>query len=245
MNYLVIITFGILPSIIWLLYYLREDVHPEPKRMILKIFCYGVLIGFVAIAVELSISGILQKIKGAIITPSFIFFYLIQHFVAVALVEEVLKYSVVRLAVLKSPEFDEPTDAMIYMIITALGFAALENILTLCALAGAENFLSGAAIVTALRFLGATFLHCLCSATIGFFVAWSIYEPKNKHLLIGLGLLIAVLLHGLFNLFIINIEGLKLSILAIGFILMSLAIFVSFAFRKLKKIASVCEIDKE
>jgi RsiW-degrading membrane proteinase PrsW (M82 family) len=35
----------------------------------------------------------------------------------------------VRLKALRDPEFDEPIDAMLYMIIVALGFATIENIL--------------------------------------------------------------------------------------------------------------------
>ena len=33
------VIFGVLPSLAWLSYYLRKDVHPEPKRMVLAIFC--------------------------------------------------------------------------------------------------------------------------------------------------------------------------------------------------------------
>jgi RsiW-degrading membrane proteinase PrsW (M82 family) len=42
---------------------------------------------------------------------------------------EIFKYLVVRFKVIKNPAFDEPTDIMLYMIIAALGFAAVENIL--------------------------------------------------------------------------------------------------------------------
>ncbi len=39
--YFIYITFGILPSAAWLFYYLRKDLHPESKKMILKIFLWG------------------------------------------------------------------------------------------------------------------------------------------------------------------------------------------------------------
>ena len=45
--------------------------------------------------------------------------------------EEVAKYLIIKIRILRDPEFDEPIDAMIYMIIAGLGFAALENILVL------------------------------------------------------------------------------------------------------------------
>ena len=56
MNYPIYIFFGLAPSVIWLLFYLRKDVHPESNKMILKIFLYGMIIAVIAAFVEISIS---------------------------------------------------------------------------------------------------------------------------------------------------------------------------------------------
>jgi len=126
MTYPFYIFFGLAPSIIWLLFYLRKDAHPESNRMIIKIFFFGLLSALPAVFLEV---GIFQEFNRLAL-PS-IFITILNVFIGVALVEEVLKYLVVRGKVVKSPELDEPLDLMLYMIIAALGFAALENILIL------------------------------------------------------------------------------------------------------------------
>jgi len=119
MDYLFLIIFAITPSIIWLLFFLKKDSHPEPKSMILKIFLWGMLSAIPAIFIEF----IFLKIKELILISFWNFF------IGIAFIEEFLKYIVVKYKVLKSSELDEPLDVMLYMIISALGFAALENFL--------------------------------------------------------------------------------------------------------------------
>jgi len=239
MTYSLYTVFGIVPSVVWLLFYLRKDSHPESNRMILKIFFYGMIAALPAILVEM---GALRAINEA----SFLDFLgrdiitFLNIFIAVALVEEFLKYLVVRGKVLGSAELDEPIDLMLYMIIAALGFAASENILVLFSLGPA--FLFGETVsVTIFRFLGATFLHALCSGTLGYFLALSLLESKKRGRFILLGLSLAFLLHGLYNFSIIEIEG-GLSFLIPVIILLGLAIFLTYGFQRLKKLKSICKI---
>ncbi len=237
--FLIFIFFGLAPSIIWLLFYLRKDSHPESNRMILKVFFYGMLIALVAALVEIGIFKIFSMTGISRIEKYQFLFFLLYNFIGIAMVEEFLKYFVVRQSVLNNPEFDEPVDVMLYMIIAALGFAALENIFVLFP---KENFLFiDTVAVSGLRFIGATFLHALCSGTLGYFLALSIATKKNGRLLIS-GLLIASFLHGLYNLSIIEIENNSGFVLIPILIITSLAIFVSYGFRKLKTIKSTCEI---
>lgn len=250
MIYLILIIFGLAPSIIWLLFYLRKDAHPESNRMILKIFFYGMLAAVIAALIEIGISGALV-IAGENWFKTFPFlFFALYHFLIIALVEEYSKYLIVREKVINNPEFDEPVDTILYMIIIALGFAALENILVL--FSGKGPILFGEAIaVSSFRFIGATFLHALCSGTLGYFLALSFFEPKKRLKLIIKGIVIATLLHGFFNISIIGIgEGLTRqnsllltsSVISLAIILSGLGFFVSFGFRKLKKMASICKI---
>ena len=126
MSYPLYIIFGVIPSIIWLLFYLKKDVHPESNRMVLKIFFMGMLVAVPAVFLEI---GIFKTFDAFNLPP--LLLAILNTFVGVALVEELLKYLVVRNQVLSHKEYDEPIDAMLYMIIAALGFAALENILIL------------------------------------------------------------------------------------------------------------------
>ena len=231
------IILGLAPSFIWLLFFLRKDSHPESNKMILKIFLYGMIAAAVAAIIELSIFKVFSLFNIGSISP--LLALILYHFIAIALIEEVIKYLVVRQNVLKNPEFDEPVDAMLYMIIAALGFAALENILVLLPIG--KPFLD-TIYITGFRFIGATFLHALCSAIIGYFLALSLFETKKRFRLIATGLIISTLLHGLYNLSIINIVNDISFIIVPIIILIGLALFVSFGFKSLKRIASTCKI---
>ena len=243
LNYSIYILFGILPSLLWLQFYLRRDVKPEPRAMILKIFFYGMLLTIPAIFLEKAFFEI--EIKN--LSPFLISF--LNIFIGVALVEEYLKFLLIKLKILKDPEFDEPVDAMIYMIIAALGFAAAENLLVLFSIGMQNSDGSGLLLplltpvflwkifeISLLRFLGATFLHALSSAIIGFFIGLSFFEKKKRRRLIFTGMTLAVLLHGLYNFSIIEM-GKGINALMIPFfLLIAAAFFVSFGFKKLKQI---------
>jgi len=238
MSYPIYIVLGLAPSIIWLLFFLRKDSHPESNKMILKIFFYGMTIAIAAALVEI---GIFKIVQGNWIKAFPLLFFILYNFLGIALIEEFLKYSVIKQKVINNSEFDEPLDAMLYMVIAALGFAALENIFVL--LPGEKTLLFLEAIsIVSLRFIGATFLHALCSGLIGFFLALSLFETKKRLRLIILGLGIATLLHGLYNLSIIKTAENFYFVLIPIIILIGLAFFVSFGFRKVKKMASVCKI---
>ena len=224
---------GILPSIIWLLFFLREDAHPESNRMILRVFSYGILAAFLAIIFEVGFAEISLRITFSVLD-----ILIINTFIGVSFIEEFSKYIVVKKIAISDSEFDEPLDAMLYMVIVGLGFAAAENVLLL--FAEAEPILD-TMILTLFRFLGATFLHALCSGIIGFFLALSLFESKKKFRLLFLGIIIATSLHGLYNFSIIKFEG-SLRLLVLAILLSGLGIIVLLAFKKLKTIASVCKL---
>ncbi len=230
--------FGILPSVVWLFYFLRKDVKPESNRMILKIFFLGMLsvLPILLIASFLTFFGFWGTIIG--LTESRLFFYLIFIFFWAGM-EEFLKYLVVRKYVLFSSELDEPIDLMLYMIISALGFAALENILILI-LPWDKPFLIFETIgIVFIRFISATFLHALCSGLVGYFLALAVYQTKKRKKLIFWGLILATFLHGFYNFSIMKIGGIN-SILIIFIILTGLTIFILSAFKKIKKLKSIC-----
>jgi RsiW-degrading membrane proteinase PrsW (M82 family) len=230
-NYPIFIILGLLPSIIWLLFYLRKDKHPEPNEMVLKVFIYGMAVTLPAALIEMSFSDFLKNLNLSSTLTLALYFL-----VGVALVEEVIKYLVVKFGVLKNPEFDEPVDAMIYMIIAGLGFAAIENILILFPLTQ-PYLLEKTALALSGRFIGATLLHALCSANIGFFLALSFFKTKNRsHLLIG-GFLVSIILHGIYNL-AITMEGWP-RFLILATILIGLFIIVLAEFKKVKKLLTI------
>jgi RsiW-degrading membrane proteinase PrsW (M82 family) len=198
--------------------------------MVLRVFFLGMLVAIPAVFLEIGIF----KTFGVLNLPPLLL-VILNTFIGVALVEEFLKYLVVRNQVLSHKEYDEPIDAMLYMIISALGFAALENILILFQL-GPGFLLSRTLEISIFRFLGATVLHALASGTIGYFLSLSFYKKGRRTIFVAMGLIIAAALHGFYNLFIMKGEG-NLKVFVPLIILMGLAIFVAFGIKKLQKIS--------
>ena len=201
--------------------------------MVLKIFIYGMAVTLPAALIEMSFSSFLKSINLSSALTLALYFL-----IGVALVEEIIKYLVVKFGVLKNPEFDEPVDAMIYMIIAGLGFAAIENILILFPLTQ-PYLLEKTALAISGRFIGATLLHALCSANIGFFLALSFFKAKNRFPLLAVGFLISIILHGLYNI-AITMEGWP-RFLILATILIGLFVIVLAEFKKVKKLLSICQ----
>ncbi len=236
MSYILLLILGLLPSIIWLFFYLRKDEHPESAVMVIKIFFYGMLCSIPAAF----IGWALYQIKNW--NLSNIWILLFNMFIVVALTEEVFKYLVVRFKVLSHSELDEPLDVMLYMVIAGLGFAALENILLFLS---PKIFLlpfGETLSLAAFRWISATFIHALCSGVLGYFLALSFFRLEKRKKLLFYGIATATLLHGFYDFSIIKFEGGNGLIILLIIFLTILAICVSSAFKRLKKIKSVCKL---
>ena len=228
-TYLLLFLFAIAPSLIWLAFYLRKDAHPEPNRMILNVFLLGALVAIPAIFAE----TFLEEFLVSLALPR-LAFLLIYFLLGIAFVEEVLKYFAVRIGALSSPALDEPVDVMIYMVVAALGFAALENIMLLFGLIKTYPA-SDIFLVNSIRFVEAVFLHALASGLFGYSLALAIFQKKHARLLAISGLVLATLLHGLFNFYIFTIGGKNFfSLLFPVLPLLLIGIIVSGEFRRLK-----------
>lgn len=220
--------FAFLPPILWLLFYLREDRHPEPKRLILLAFIGGMGSAVLAIILELAILGRAGLTSLSQNTLQNVFFL----FLVIGTIEEYVKYIAVKFLILKRADFDEPVDAMIYMMTAAMGFAALENALFLFPILHQDVF-AGLG-VGANRFLGANLLHALSSGIVGFFLARAWFLPARHHF-VALGILVASVLHALFNTLILIRDGIGQGTLYVILLLAIMAIVVFIDFERLKK----------
>jgi len=178
---------GFLPALAWLIFFSLEDrLHPEPKRMVAKVFIVGILSAAAAALIQILLQKfVLMKLEISDLNPI--------SLISLSFIEEFIKFAAVYFTIKGSRFFDEPVDAMIYMITGALGFAAIENSLFL--------FQRAPQIVLeiiVIRSVGATLLHALASGFVGFY--WA-------HRKLILGLTIATLLHGLFNYLISQFSG--------------------------------------
>lgn len=240
-NTLIALLLSLLPGIIWLLYFLRKDVLPEPKRKVFKVFLMGALISAPVLLFEMWLLGDLEEIE-----MDYKIFLVIKFIFVIGLIEEMFKYIAVRFSALKTSLIDEPIDIILYMIISALGFATVENIFLFCS--KSTLLLADPAILTFSRFFGATLLHVLCSGIIGYFLALSFYHLKQRHILLIAGFSIAIIVHAVFNFFVessiieetTNEWGSSM-IYSFSMVLILFIVF-SFGLRTIKKLKSVCKL---
>ncbi|MBL7045200.1 MAG: PrsW family intramembrane metalloprotease [Parcubacteria group bacterium] len=211
---------GILPALLWLWFWLKQDKkRPEPRGLILLAF----VVGMIAVPVVLPF----EKLADSYFTGTIVI-------IIWSALEEIFKYTFAYFAVLRRKAMDEPVDAVIYMITVALGFAALENTLFLLNPLMEGNFMD-TIINGNLRFLGATLLHTLSSAMIGVMIALSFYRTKAlKKVYAFYGLILAILLHSLFNFFIMKGSGDKVLTVFV-FVWIGIAILI-LLFEKIKRI---------
>jgi RsiW-degrading membrane proteinase PrsW (M82 family) len=212
---------GILPALFWLWFWVQEDkLNPEPRAHLFLVFIGGM------IAVPLVYP--LQKY-------AFGFFGLSSStFFIWATIEEMAKYIVVALLVLYTVDYDEPVDALVYLITAALGFAAIENVLFILNPLLEGDVFKGI-MATNMRFIGASMLHVICSATLGYFIATAFYRGLVAKMLARVtGLCLAIGLHTVFNLFIIGDKNGSRTFLAFSVVWM-IALVILILFEKIKK----------
>jgi RsiW-degrading membrane proteinase PrsW (M82 family) len=235
MDYLLILFFALAPSLVWMLYFLRKDVHPEDNSQVVKVFVYGALAAFPAAVIQLGASSFLSFLSNPDLK------ILLALFAGVALSEEGLKYLVVRDKISRSSHLDEPIDLPLYLIISALGFAAAENFLVLLKPGIFAFSVARVATLSFFRFVSATFLHALSSGTLGIFWAAGCFQTKFRNRLWLTGFLLAVVLHWFYNFSIMKLGGEERFLIPF-LILINLALVLSIGLKKLKDLKSVCQV---
>lgn len=223
-----------MPSVIWLMFYFKEDCHPEPKSLLTKVFLMGIIISPIAVLFQLLLvkCGGVFNLKTLCLPTGIFMANSPEFFLWSALVEEFIKFYAIKIMILNNPEFDEPIDAMIYMITAALGFAAIENTLIVF-----QTHPDGIALTIntlILRFIGATLLHALSSALLGYFLGVSWFFQHHRKKLIFIGILVATFFHFAFNMTISIFEGQIVALLYTTSLLLGMAFLVSVLFDRLK-----------
>jgi RsiW-degrading membrane proteinase PrsW (M82 family) len=155
------------------------------------------------------------------------------------IVEEVLKLILTYNICLRRKVNDEPIDASIYMLTAALGFAAIETALFLTEPLAKGQLLNGL-IASNFRSIGPMLIHLVSSAILGLFIGLAFYKsPLKKFLYLIFGLVTAIILHALFNFFIVlndsthNISFFWLATFGTWVLIVVILVF----FEKVKKVA--------
>jgi RsiW-degrading membrane proteinase PrsW (M82 family) len=151
----------------------------------------------------------------------------------IAVIEELAKFFSAYFILKRNKYFDEAIDAMIYLIVLALGFGLVENIL-----AASQEIVNGSLLLPvfqtmSLRFVGANLLHALSSGIIGFFWALFLLKKKKSNQLYW-GLVLGIALHFFFNLAIIKFGGTAVFLVSLGLFFVTIGLL--WAFDLLKQI---------
>jgi RsiW-degrading membrane proteinase PrsW (M82 family) len=179
---------GFIPSAIWLLFWLNVDKeHREPGGLLL--FCF--LLGGASVLLA---TWSQQSLRSIITDPN-------SRVVAWAAIEEILKFLVFYFLAYKSAYDDYAIEPPIYLIVVALGFAAVENIFYVLQPSISANT-SAIVLTGGLRFFGSTLLHTIASCVVGISIALSPKTMRTIGIIVGIGG--AIFLHATFNFFILK-----------------------------------------
>ena len=215
-----------IPSLLWLWFWLTEEKSSEPNGLLAIVFFMGM---FSVIAV-LPIEAFIKAHASSDIS----------QYVLWASAEEILKYFAVLIILYKTNVVKKPIDWPIYMVTAALGFAAMENTLFLLnplSASLAPSALLAATSLGQLRFLGANLLHAVTSGTIGITIGISFFMGKfTREWFLFVGFLVAIALHTAFNFFIIKNVGNKLEIFAFLWVV---TIIIMLLFEKVRRMSGI------
>jgi RsiW-degrading membrane proteinase PrsW (M82 family) len=216
MTFLAYLVLGFAPGLFWLWWFHRkDDLEPEPRSRVIFVF----LLGCASTAVVLAVHELLPVLPAS---WSDMKRELVDMFVTTALVEELAKLGAFLAGAWFSRDLDEPLDGIIYGIAAALGFASVENVFYVVRFDD-----PGVAVQRAFT---ATLAHVVFTGSMGFFFGVAKFrEGAVRGGLMAAGLAVAVVLHGLYDLFLLpGRRGLSLlsilGLVPLGLLLLALKI---------------------
>lgn len=155
-----VVYFGviIIPPLFWLWYFRFYDRrHPEPLQLLFFVFMMGfslsLLVKVLTYFFNLPNLQMLSGFLGLTTIIQAVIFVLL-----LAIVEEMVKFIILRFYVYYKQEFDEKIDGVIYGITVGLGFATCENVY--------QVLVHGPEVIFS-RFATATLLHAMLGGIIG------------------------------------------------------------------------------
>lgn len=212
----IVIISALLPVVILISYiYWRDKNSPEPTKMLVKAFLYGVLSIFLSLCLSIPF-GILGLYPNENIT---VFDAIRQSFIAAAIPEESAKLFMLWLLLRNNSFFDEKIDGIVYASFVSLGFAAVENIMYL---SSSENFVT----TSITRALFSVPGHFSFGILMGYFYSMARFYTNNKLQNLILSLVAPVIAHGLFNTILRTVSVST----SVSVQLLLLVVFISFCY---------------
>jgi hypothetical protein len=174
---------AVLPAFLLVWFFHARDTFPEPARVLWTTFGLGCASVVPAVLLGVTVEPVLLS-TDALSVAAF------EAFVIAALCEETAKLAVLLGYSFRHGAFDESMDGIVYGATASLGFAAVENVLYV---------LDGGFGLAVVRGLLSVPGHATYGAVMGYYVGRARFDPANRWRLVGLGLLAAILLHGLYD----------------------------------------------
>ncbi len=224
---LLVILFSLIPSVILVGFVLYSDrKSKEPKKNIIICLLSGIL--------TIAVAGYFENLIMPFFSNNVILTYVW------AFIEEISKIAIFFLFIFDNKHYDDIYDGLVYMMLIALSFAGLENIMY----AFSENTVSNSISLALMRDFTTIPLHVICGIVIGFFISLgSFSKDKNKkYINFSLCVLIPSIIHGTYNTLMNLLGNLKIDynnvILVIIFeiipllVIMALLFYIAIKFSK-------------
>ncbi len=184
------------PSLAWLYFVLKKDIHPERIRDISFVFIIGILS-----AIPILMIG--YFIQSALVSSGQEFNPVLLSFLTGAVNEEVMKVLLLYFFAMTAQFWDEPIDIFIYAATIALGFAGIENFVLV--LARFDSMGNGLEQLLLVRSITAVLVHIMSTFFFGY--ALAIYRNNRNVFILLTGALASIGFHGLYNYSIQMSEG--------------------------------------
>ncbi|MEO1513961.1 MAG: PrsW family glutamic-type intramembrane protease [Bacteroidota bacterium] len=205
--------------------YRYDSKNVEPRPLLIGCFILGMLITLPAMKLQ-SMEAILGWEDMTQLVP-----LLLSSFVLVAFTEELVKFLCLLLIPYRQKYFDEPLDGIIYALMIGMGFATLENILYANQY-GLET--------TLIRAFTAVPAHGVFAVITGYYTGLAKFDPKRKYQLLAIGFGLAVLIHGLYDFFIL--QEYYDWLMTLSTLTLAVSIYFSFKMIRIHKIRSEARI---
>jgi RsiW-degrading membrane proteinase PrsW (M82 family) len=192
-----------------------DKYEAEPKLPLALCFLLGIIIVFPAIKLEeFALTYGLSDYETLFDT----FLYAI---IGVALIEEGIKFLVLRAYPYRMSFFNEPMDGIVFSVMIAMGFATFENIIY------ADRF---GLETTLIRAFTAVPAHATFAIIMGYYTGLAKFNQEKRISFPAIGLGLAILVHGIYDFFLMQEMFDWLTVFAI----LTLALAIFFAQKLIK-----------
>ena len=177
------------PILLVILYINYSDKYDkEPHKLLVTSFILGAIVSVILALIMYAGFDIILPLEDNFSIQQ----QIVKAFIVVGFTEEFSKYIIVRYYAQPKKQFNEKFDGIVYAVMVSMGFAATENLMYV---------LEGGIEVGLTRAITAVPAHATFGILLGYFMGKAKFH-KNKRLMNLTGLLLAVIFHGLYDVFL-------------------------------------------